>query len=59
MNYNSKDLKEMANAVRAWALHAIRMAQSGHVGIVLGAADVMTVLFANFLRMAARCYILD
>ena len=59
MNYNSKDLKEMANAVRAWALHAIRMAQSGHVGIVLGAADVMTVLFANFLRRGRDKFVMS
>ena len=50
MNYNSKDLREMANAVRAWALHAVQMAHSGHIGIVLGAADIMTVLYSCFLR---------
>ncbi|MBE6461787.1 MAG: transketolase [Alphaproteobacteria bacterium] len=59
MNYNSKDLKEMANAARAWALHAIRMAHSGHVGIVLGAADVMTVVFANFLRRGRDKFVLS
>ena len=59
MTYNSKDLKEMANAVRAWALHAVRMAHSGHVGVVLGAADVVTVLFANFLRRGRDRFVLS
>ena len=59
MKYNSKDLKEMSRAVRAWALHAVRMAGSGHVGIVLGAADVMTVLFANFVRRGRDRFVMS
>lgn len=59
MTYNSKDLKEMANAVRAWALHAIRKAHSGHVGIVLGAADVITTIYANFLRRGRDRFVLS
>ena len=59
MMYNSKDLKEMARAVRAWAIHAVRMAGSGHVGIVLGAADVVTVLFANFVRRGRDRFVLS
>ena len=59
MNYNSKDLKEMANAVRAWALHAIRTAGSGHVGIVLGAADIITVVYANFLRRGRDRFVMS
>lgn len=59
MNYNSKDLKEMANAVRAWALHAIRTAGSGHVGIVLGAADVITTVYANFLRRGRDRFVMS
>ena len=59
MNYNSKDLKEMSNAVRAWALHAIRTAGSGHVGIVLGAADIVTTVFANFLRRGVDRFVLS
>ncbi|MDW3024691.1 MAG: transketolase family protein [Alphaproteobacteria bacterium] len=59
MNYNSKDLKEMANAVRAWALHAIRNAGSGHIGIVLGAADIITVVYANFLRRGRDRFVMS
>lgn len=59
MNYNSKDLKEMANAVRAWALYAVRAAGSGHVGIVLGAADIITVIYANFLRRGRDRFVMS
>ena len=59
MSYNSKDLKEMARAVRAWALHAVRMARSGHVGIVLGAADIVTVIYANFLRRGRDRFVMS
>lgn len=59
MNYKSKDLKEMASAVRAWALYAIRTAASGHIGIVLGAADVVTVVFANFLRRGRDRFVMS
>ena len=59
MSYNSKDLREMANAVRAWALYAIRMAGSGHVGIVLGAADIVTVLYANCLRRGRDRFVMS
>ncbi len=50
MIYDSKDLKEMAMAVRNYALAAILNARSGHVGIVLGAADIITAIYANVLR---------
>ena len=59
MKYNSKDLKEMSNSVRALALHAIRTANSGHVGIVLGCADVITTVFANFLRRGMDRFVLS
>lgn len=59
MKYNSKDLKEMSNAVRALALHAIRTAASGHVGIVLGCADVITTVFANFLRRGTDRFVMS
>lgn len=59
MKFDSKQLKDMANAVRAWALHAVRMARSGHVGIVLGGADVITVLFANFVRCGRDRFVMS
>ena len=59
MAYNSKDLKEMSRAVRAWALYALKSAKSGHVGIVLGAADIITAIYANYLRFGRDKFILS
>ncbi len=59
MTYNSKDLKEMSNAVRALALDMLRLAHSGHIGIVLGAADVITTVYANFLRRGRDRFVLS
>lgn len=59
MMYDSKDLQEMSNAVRSAALKAIISARSGHVGIVLGAADVVTDIFANFLRRDTDRFVLS
>jgi len=59
MNYKSKDLKEMANAVRAWAVNAVRAAGSGHIGIVLGAADIITVIYANYIRRGRDRFVLS
>lgn len=59
MAYNSKDLKEMSRAVRAWALHALKSAKSGHVGIVLGAADIITAIYANYMRFGRDRFVLS
>ena len=59
MAYNSKDLKEMARAVRAWAMHALKCARSGHIGIALGAADIVTAIYANYLRFGRDKFILS
>ena len=58
MTYISNDLKDMANSVRAYALYALRMAASGHVGIVLG-ADIITTIYANFLRRGRDKFVLS
>ncbi|MCL1786098.1 MAG: transketolase family protein [Alphaproteobacteria bacterium] len=50
MKFNQTELRQMANAARARALYGIRNANSGHVGIALGAADIMTAVFAEHLR---------
>lgn len=59
MKYDSKDLQEMASAVRSAALKSIISARSGHVGIVLGAADVVTDIFANFMRCGTDRFVLS
>ena len=44
---------EMANAIRALAMDAVEQAKSGHPGLPMGAADVATVLFTQFLKFDA------
>ncbi len=41
---------EMANAVRFLAVDAVEKANSGHPGMPMGMADVVTVLFSRFLK---------
>lgn len=59
MRHDSKQLKEMANAVKANALAAVRNAASGHVGIVLGASDVITTIYAEHLRFDMDEFVLS
>ena len=40
----------MANAIRALAMDAVQQANSGHPGLPMGAADIATVLFTQFLK---------
>ncbi len=40
----------MANALRFLAIDAVEKAKSGHPGLPMGAADVATVLFTQFLK---------
>ena len=59
MSYDAIALKNMAGAVRADALRAVLSAHSGHVGIVLGAADIITAVFANFVRRGIDRFVLS
>jgi len=43
----------MANAIRALAMDAVEKAKSGHPGLPMGAADMATVLFTQFLKFDA------
>src|SRR5260370_39572034 len=47
------DPDRMANAIRALAMDAAEQAKSGHPGLPMGAADVATVLFTQFLKFDA------
>jgi transketolase len=47
------DHTRMANAIRGLAMDAVEKAKSGHPGLPMGAADIATVLFTQFLRYDA------
>jgi transketolase len=49
----SVDHNRMANAIRALAMDAVEKANSGHPGLPMGAADIATVLFTQFLKFDA------
>lgn len=44
------DHKQMANAIRALSVDAIKKANSGHTGMPMGMADIATVLYSKFLQ---------
>lgn len=59
MRYDATNLKRMSNTVRCDALRAVLSAHSGHIGIVLGAADIITAVFANFMRRGVDRFVLS
>ncbi len=59
MKFNAKQLQQMTKVVRANALGAILTAHSGHVGIVLDAAEIVTCIFANHLRRGIDRFVLS
>ena len=44
----------LANAIRALAMDAVEVANSGHPGMPMGMADVATVLYTQYLKYDAR-----
>ena len=51
---NLHELREMANAIRALSIDAIERAKSGHPGLPLGMADVITILYKNYLKFSPK-----
>ena len=49
---NNKQMEQMANAIRFLSADAIEKSKSGHPGMPLGMADVATVLFSRFIKLA-------
>ncbi|MAP24202.1 MAG: transketolase [Rickettsiales bacterium] len=43
-------IKKLANCIRFLSIDAIEKAKSGHPGLPMGMADVMTVLYKDFLK---------
>jgi transketolase len=49
----SVDHTRLANAIRGLAMDAVEKAKSGHPGLPMGAADIATVLWTQFLKYDA------
>ena len=59
MFIDAKNLREMSNALRATALRTLRHAQSGHFGIIMSAADIVTMIYAVFMSGANDRFVLS
>src|ERR671931_1976919 len=53
MAHTQVDHTRMANAIRGLSMDAVEKAKSGHPGLPMGAADIATVLFTQFLKYDA------
>lgn len=47
-------LNDMANAIRFLSMDAVQAANSGHPGLPMGAADIVTVLFTKYMNFDAK-----
>ena len=59
MKFNAKQLQQMSNVARGTALGAVFSAHSGHVGIILDAAEIITCVYANHLRRGVDRFVLS
>ena len=59
MKFNAKQLQQMSNTARANALSAVLSAHSGHIGIILDAAEMITCIFGNHLRRGFDRFVLS
>jgi transketolase len=47
------ETRRLANAIRALSMDAVQAANSGHPGLPMGCADIVTVLFRDYLKFDA------
>ncbi len=59
MNIDAKNLHEMSDALRATALRVLKHAKSGHIGIALGVADIVTMVYAVILNPVQDRFVLS
>ena len=50
----SKENKDLANAIRFLSIDAVQKANSGHPGMPMGMADVVTILFKYYLKFNSQ-----
>ncbi|MEL7429509.1 MAG: transketolase [Pseudomonadota bacterium] len=51
---SKNSLNDMANAIRFLSVDAVQAANSGHPGLPMGAADIVTVLFSKYMNFDAK-----
>ena len=49
-NEYSENLLQLANCIRFLAIDAVQKANSGHPGMPMGMADIVTILFKDHLK---------